>query len=68
MRSPYLHINYDDFNIIIKKLTGVSNITRLPLNGAIILIMISVILTIIAGLIPAKLASKKDPVESLRSE
>lgn len=55
-------------NIIIKKLTGVSNITQLPLNGAIILIMISVILTIIAGLIPAKLASKKDPVESLRSE
>ena len=41
-------------NIIIKKLTGVSNITQLPLNGAIILIMISVILTIIAGLIPAK--------------
>ena len=55
-------------NIIIKKLTGVSNITQLPLNGAIILIMISVILTIIASLIPAKLASKKDPVESLRSE
>ena len=55
-------------NIIIKKLTGVSNITQLPLNGAIVLIMISVILTIIAGLIPAKLASKKDPVESLRSE
>ena len=55
-------------NIIIKKLTGVSNITQLPLHGAIILIMISVILTIIAGLIPAKLASKKDPVESLRSE
>ena len=55
-------------NIIIKKLAGVSNITQLPLNGAIILIMISVILTIIAGLIPAKLASKKDPVESLRSE
>ena len=55
-------------NIIIKKLTDVSNITQLPLNGAIILIMISVILTIIAGLIPAKLASKKDPVESLRSE
>jgi len=55
-------------NIIIKKLTGVSNITQLPLNGAIILIIISVILTIIAGLIPAKLASKKDPVESLRSE
>ena len=55
-------------NIIIKKLKGVSNISQLPLNGAIILIMISVILTIIAGLIPAKLASKKDPVESLRSE
>ena len=55
-------------NIIIKKLTGVSNITQLPLNGAIILIMISVILTIIAGWIPSKMAAKKDPVESLRSE
>ena len=36
--------------------------------GAIVLIAISVILTLIAGLIPSRIASKKDPVESLRSE
>ena len=55
-------------NMVVKHLTGISNLTRLPLLGAIILILISMILTIIAGLIPAKLASKKDPVEALRSE
>ena len=55
-------------NIIIKNITKVSNISKLPLNGAIILIMISMILTVIAGLIPAKVASRKDPVEALRTE
>jgi len=55
-------------NIIIKNLTKVSNISVLPVNGAIILIIISVVLTIIAGLIPARMASKKDPVEALRTE
>ena len=55
-------------NIIVGKLTEVSTITRLPLVGALLLIAISVILTVIAGLIPARMASKKDPVESLRTE
>ncbi len=55
-------------NIVVENLTGIANLTRLPVMGAIILIIISMLLTIIAGLIPAKVASKKDPVEALRSE
>ena len=55
-------------NIIISNLAGVNDITKLPLKGAIMLIIISVVLTMIAGLIPSRIASKKDPVESLRSE
>jgi putative ABC transport system permease protein len=55
-------------NIIIKKAVNISNISVLPVDGAIILIIISVILTIVAGFIPAKIASKKDPVEALRTE
>ena len=55
-------------NIIIKKIVGISNISVLPVKGAIILIIISMVLTVIAGLIPAKIASKKDPVEALRTE
>lgn len=55
-------------NYIIKNIVNISNISKLPINGAIILIIISVLLTVIAGFIPAKLASKKDPVEALRTE
>lgn len=55
-------------NIIIKNTVNISNIAKLPINGAIILIIISVLLTVIAGFIPAKIASKKDPVEALRTE
>ena len=55
-------------NIIIKATLNISGIASLPLNGAIILIIISVVLTMIAGFIPAKIASRKDPVEALRSE
>lgn len=55
-------------NIVIKNLAGVSGLSKLPILGAIILILISVILTMLAGLIPSRLASKKDPVESLRTE
>ncbi len=55
-------------NIIIKNVVGISNIASLPVVGALILIIISVLLTVIAGFIPAKIASKKDPVEALRSE
>ena len=53
-------------NIIIKNLAGISNVAILPIGGAIILIIISIILTTIAGLIPSRMASKKDPVEALR--
>ena len=53
-------------NMIIKNLANISNIAILPVKGAIILVVISVTLTIIAGLIPSKMASKKDPVEALR--
>ena len=55
-------------NMIIESLAGVSGLSKLPVVGALILILISVILTMIAGLIPSRLASKKDPVESLRTE
>ena len=53
-------------NMIIKELANISNIAILPVKGAIILVIISITLTIIAGLIPSKMASKKDPVEALR--
>ena len=55
-------------NIIIKNMVGISNISKLPIVGAIALILISIILTFIAGLIPSSIASKKDPVEALRTE
>lgn len=55
-------------NAIIKATTNISGIASLPIGGAIILVLISMILTTIGGLIPAKMASKKDPVEALRTE
>ena len=55
-------------NIVVKNITGIANLSKLPTVGAIILVIISVVLTLIAGLIPSRMASKKDPVESLRSE
>ena len=53
---------------IIYIVTGVSVTVSLPAVGGIILVLISMILTMIAGLIPAKMASKRDPVEALRTE
>ena len=55
-------------NIIIENLSGIKNVSTLPINGAVILVIISVILTLIGGLIPSRYASKKDPVVALRSE
>ena len=55
-------------NMIIKSIVGISNISKLPTAGAIILVAISVGLTMIAGLIPARFAAKRDPVEALRTE
>lgn len=55
-------------NALIKHLTDISNVAQLPVAGGVILIIINMFLTFIAGLIPAKLAAKKDPVVALRSE
>lgn len=55
-------------NKIIEHFSDLKNVAKLPVAGAIILIVISVVLTMIAGLLPSRVASKKDPVEALRSE
>ncbi len=55
-------------NSIIYSLTGVTVKAMVPPVAGVILVAISMFLTIIAGLIPAKMASKKDPVEALRVE
>jgi putative ABC transport system permease protein len=56
-------------NVILSALTGLPNLKAiLPVDGAIVLVAISMFLTFIAGLIPAGIAAKKDPVIALRSE
>ena len=55
-------------NAIVAKMTNVGNVAQLPIEVALILIGISIVLTMLAGLIPSRIAAKKDPVESLRSE
>ena len=56
-------------NAIINHLTGIPNLDAiLPFNAALILIGISVVLTLIAGMIPSRSAAKKDPVVALRTE
>ena len=56
-------------NIIVHDLTGIMAInSSLPAPGAVLLVLISVVLTFIAGLIPSGVAAKKDPVIALRSE
>ena len=55
-------------NAIVNSLAGIPNLAALPFLGGVILIGISVVLTLIAGFIPARVAAKKDPVKALRSE
>ncbi|MFA5381481.1 MAG: ATP-binding cassette domain-containing protein [Candidatus Izemoplasmatales bacterium] len=55
-------------NLIIQNLIGVANFSILPIYSAVVLIVISVGLTFIAGLIPSKIAANKDPVVALRTE
>ena len=53
-------------NIILSAYTNISGLASLPVVGAIVLIAISVVLTLLAGLFPSRIASKKDPVVALR--
>ena len=55
-------------NAIVAQTTKVDGVAQLPWDAALILILISIVLTVLAGLIPSRIAAKKDPVESLRSE
>jgi putative ABC transport system permease protein len=56
-------------NIILHTVTGIGNLTAfLPINAAIILVLISIGLSLIAGFIPSRSAAKKDPVVALRTE
>ncbi len=55
-------------NIIVNATLGVSNIAKLPFGSAIMLILLSVFLNVLAGRIPSKMAAKKDPVVALRNE
>ena len=55
-------------NMIIASVTDVSMRASIPILGAVILVAISVVLTLIAGLMPSRIAAKKDPVIALRTE
>ena len=55
-------------NIILKSLTDISGLAALPTAGAVALVVISLLLTLIAGIIPSRIAAKRDPVEALRTE
>ncbi len=63
------HLLCIPINIIVQGLTGINNLeAELPLTAAVILIVISILLTLIAGVIPSRSAAKKDPVVALRTE
>ena len=55
-------------NAIIYNLTDINNMAALPINGALILVAISMVLSLIAGLIPSRVAANKNPVVALRTE
>ena len=55
-------------NLILTPLTGISGLAALPVLGALIMVVISIVLTLISGLVPASAAAKRDPVVALRTE
>jgi len=55
-------------NLIINRFVGVNNLAVLTITNAFILIVLSTILTFIAGLVPSSIAARKDPVIALRTE
>ena len=55
-------------NAIVVSFVGIAGIAALPWWQALIMVVVSVVLTLISGLIPASAAAKKDPVVALRTE
>ncbi|MHB1135936.1 MAG: ABC transporter ATP-binding protein/permease [Coriobacteriia bacterium] len=55
-------------NTVIENMTGLAEVSQLPVLYALVLVAISVALTLVGGAIPARMAADKDPVEALRSE
>jgi len=55
-------------NVIVYDQLGIKNIAQLPLNNALVLVAISMLLAFLSGLFPSSAAARKDPVEALRSE
>lgn len=55
-------------SLIVQNLTGVGGLAALPWQGGLVLVLLNLLLTMLAGLIPASIASKKNPVEALRTE
>ena len=55
-------------NFVLKGMLDVSNIASLPLSNILFLILLSILLNLFAGLIPSRIAAKKNPVEALRTE
>lgn len=55
-------------NRFIQALSGIANVSKLPWQGGVALVIISMVLTLIAGLVPSGMAARKDPVVALRSE
>ena len=53
---------------VLKQLTGITNLASLPPAAAAALVVISMVLTLIAGIIPSRIAARKDPVVALRTE
>ena len=55
-------------NIVVENMTEVADVAMLPWVAGVVLIVISMVLTFVAGLVPARIAAKKDPVIALRNE
>ena len=56
------------YSYMLMALSDIADVAQLPLGGGILLVAISMFLTFIAGLIPSRIAAKKDPVVALRTE
>ena len=55
-------------NMIIEQVAGVENLAAVPAGAGVALVLISVVLSLVAGLAPSRMAAKKDPVTALRTE